>query len=560
MSPLLTLISPFPYLNFPNSFLGWFGFILLAVCTITILWSFLHLNRSMTQGRWLLLISLLIATPFASLFFGFRLVQSEVIPPTGLSDIAIEPISMVFSAIPWVLAAGLFGPFSAAGLGFLSGLLLGLWNTHTLFASVEIALLAAIFSVCVRQRYRTKFYSLLRHPLCAAILIILIFAFNHFLVQLVLSEGRSLDRLDFTFQNLSNATLAFTISLLIAAVFAELISLLAPRRWIEATPLTPSPSERSLQMRFSQKMAPFAAALLIVLVVGDWIIAGNAAREMIDERMINAAELSSNGIPIFLEVGENLITQLAADQTFLSDQPAELKLALTMGIKTIPFFNQLAVIGPENEVVSSYPSAYYLGNQSPIDEQLGIQLAFDGKGYQLFTIPPVEGQKTAQFSFIAPILGEDGAVQRVLIGRSDLDTNPYAQPILSGFESLNEADNIAMLVDKDGQILYHTDPNMVMTTFSGTINDHREPFEETQPNGMRMLVRIEPVKETDWTIILMVPVYQAQQSAMDIAIPLLVMIAFLTVLTYVGLRYGLKSVTDSLDALAKEVVELPRAN
>lgn len=551
MSPLLTIISTFPGLSFPPNFLGWFGLVICAALLGITLWYTRKLNRPMTQGRWLLLIGLLIASLPASLFFGFRFVQSEVSPPPGLSAIAIEPVSMVLSAVPWVLAAGLIGPNAAAAAGFLSGLLLGYWNTHTIYTSFELALLAAAFSACVRQRYRTRFFGLLRHPIGAAVIISLVYSANHFFVLLVLSNGYSLQRLDYTFRNLSNAALGVSIPLFTAAVIAELILLLAPRHWIEPAPLVPSPSERSLQMRFSQKMAPFAVILLIILVLGDWIIAGSAAREMIEEQMASAARLTSSGFPLFRDVGQNLISQLANDPALLSDQPVEVAQALSKDIKFIPFFNQLTVIDTENQVIGSYPTSYYVGNQSPLDELLGIQLIADGPAVQIYTIPPAEAQETAQFSFLAPILNQDGTIRRVLIGRSDLNTNPFAASVMSGLKGLPGDDDIGILIDKNQKILYHPIPSQIMTVYTGQLPQTPGSFEETL-NGQRMLVLVEPVIGTDYSFILMVPVYRAQESALEIATPMLVMIALLTLLIFIGLRYGLKSVTDSLNSLAKE--------
>ena len=54
---------------------------------------------------------------------------------------------MIFSALPWMLAAGPLGPFGAAILGGVAGLLRGAWDTHTLFSIIDLAFLAALFSV-----------------------------------------------------------------------------------------------------------------------------------------------------------------------------------------------------------------------------------------------------------------------------------------------------------------------------------------------------------------------------------------------------------------------------
>ncbi len=86
--------------------------------------------------------------------------------------------------------------------------------------------------------------------------------------------------------------------------------LLMPQSWRETTPLQPSPAEKSLQMRFIVSMAPLAIVLVLTLMVGDWIVAGQAAREMIRDRMANAALMAAESVPYFLETGQSLATKL----------------------------------------------------------------------------------------------------------------------------------------------------------------------------------------------------------------------------------------------------------
>jgi len=38
-------------------------------------------------------------------------------------------------------------------------------------------------------------------------------------------------------------------------------------------------------------------------MVGDWVVAGAAARQILRDRMADAARLASEGVPFFLEAG-----------------------------------------------------------------------------------------------------------------------------------------------------------------------------------------------------------------------------------------------------------------
>jgi hypothetical protein len=87
-----------------------------------------------------------------------------------------DPFMMIFSAIPWALAGGLLGPFAAAGIGMLSGLIRGIWDTHSLFTVIDLGLMGTLFAVANRQRYRTFIYRLLRQPLVSALSLTLVHA------------------------------------------------------------------------------------------------------------------------------------------------------------------------------------------------------------------------------------------------------------------------------------------------------------------------------------------------------------------------------------------------
>ena len=274
---------------------------------------------------------------------------------------------------------------------------------------------------------------------------------------------------------------------------------------------------------------------------------------MIHGRMANAALLAAESVPYFLETGQSLVTKLVEDPSLLSDDPQELNDVLAQDIKAIPFFNQLTVVDNTDEPLASYPTANYVGPQTPIEEQIGIQLALSsGIPFQIYTIPPAPDQLTAQVSFVATIFDENNTASRVLIARADLLTNPYSKPILSSITNLTGADDIGMLLDGDRRILVHPDPAQIMTTFMGKTPETQAYYEDTLPDGTPMKVYFQPTIGRDWAIVLMVPVYRAQQMALDIATPLLAMIVILALFALAILSLGVRMVTGSMQNLAQE--------
>jgi hypothetical protein len=160
MQFILTLLTNQPYLN-PIPLAGWLVWFGLAGLLGVALYNW-RMYQTKWDGRaWGNFGFLFIATIIGTLFIGLEL-PVAALPVPGLPEVPPGSTMMIFSAVPWILAGGWLGPVSAAVLGMLSGLLRGVWDTHSLFAILDLGLMGALFAVSARQRYRTPFYRLLR--------------------------------------------------------------------------------------------------------------------------------------------------------------------------------------------------------------------------------------------------------------------------------------------------------------------------------------------------------------------------------------------------------------
>src|SRR5512134_2328019 len=167
-----TLLDNIAYLN-PIPFAGWLVWLglagLLGIALFN--WRKYHIEWN-ARATWILG-ALLIATPLTALFLGVEFPAASTLPVPGVPEEPAGSTMMIFSAVPWILAGGLLGPIAAAGLGMLSGLIRGVWDTHSLFTVLDLGLMAIMFAVANQQRYRTILYRLLRQPLISALSLIL---------------------------------------------------------------------------------------------------------------------------------------------------------------------------------------------------------------------------------------------------------------------------------------------------------------------------------------------------------------------------------------------------
>jgi len=553
MELLPTLLSSPPYLELPQGLLGWGGWIALLALAALIQWKLRGQNKSPSRSLFILFIVLLAAVPLTSLFVGLRLPLRPGMTPPEMPFEARTPSAMLFSALPWMLAGGFLGPLAAAILALLSGLLRALWDTHSLFTPLEAVLLATAFSAAVNQRFRTPFFRLLSRPLASAALTTILYPFLSMVVTIFSAHGVVVSRVDYALNQLRSVTVVHTLMLILAGLFTEVIAVAAARRWGGKGKLTPSPAERSLQARFLYYMAPLALGLVLLLVVGDWIVAGNAAKKMLEARMANAAGVAADNVPFFLQTGQSLIEQLATGSR-LVDTPAEqLSDVLSKDLRAMPYFSQLYVLDENGNSLSGYPQQSYLRSQAPLEEQIGINLAKEGNiPVQTYSIAPDAEQHTARVSFIAALFDGQRQVRGILIGQSILSTNPLTQPIINSLNNLEREGGQGLLIDESQRILYHPDPNQIMTSYTGRMDDEALFYEDTSPDGTRRLVYAQRAAGSPWAVVLYLPASRAQSLALEIALPLLAIILVLTMISALVLSFSLNRITGSLKNLASE--------
>src|SRR6185436_1405195 len=201
-----------------------------------------------------------------------------------------------------------------------------------------------MFAVANRQRYRTTLYGLLRQPLFSALALVLVhtalFVLSAFFT--VSPFATVTERLDYALSNAVAAGLAFAGEMLVAGLVAQVIAMAYPLRWGGIGLLQPSPAEKSIETRFVSGTGTIISVLLITLLLGDWIIAGRAARNLLQDRLQSVAQVGAQSVPFFFEAGQNLASQIASDPQLLITADADLPALLGRQVQSIPYFNQLS--------------------------------------------------------------------------------------------------------------------------------------------------------------------------------------------------------------------------
>lgn len=561
---LVTLFDLSPYLSFPGHWIGWLGLAILFGGVAVFLWRWRRYNPRFGVTQWVILLILGLLTPVTSLFFGVQLPPLGALPPPGLPIDPKGSALMLFAALPWFLAAGILGPTAAAILAAFSGLLLGLWSTHSPFTCFEMALLAGTLGAAVSQHFKTRVFRILRHPMAMAPVLVaiypLLFLVDSTLFLLGISVGTSsvVTSLDYAITHTTAATLAFADEVILAAIFAQILAEVLPQLWGQRHPgdetaVETFPPERSLEARFFYTMGPLFLILVIALIAGGWIVVGNVARQMLRERMALATQTASDSIHFFLETGQDLVLQLARNPALYTSPPETLPQVLQKSFYTLPFFQQLIYLDAQGKIVSSFPATVYQETNAPLDEAMGIDLALKGVVVQSYPIPPAKGEQAAQMAFIAAVQDENNQVRGVLVGSTNLATNPFTRPIIATLDSMLDVYGEGFLLDENRRILYHHSPELLMSTYNGPVfQDGPHFYDQNAADGTRHLVLYQPTVGRPWAVVMSVPARRVQQLALNIALPLLGIILVALVIAAILLQLGLHMIITSLQTLAVE--------
>lgn len=558
MDPILFLFSDtFSSPFWPASLLGWLGWLLLTGWALWLINAWKPYQVLGDRRAWGQIALLAFAAVLVNSFFGLRFPAGAALPLPNIPQEPRGPALMALGSLPWMLAGGLFGPAAGGLIGAISGLTRFVGDTHSIFTPLETAFLGILFGAAVRQRYRTWVFRLLREPLLAALLLLLPYAPLFLFTSFLDASGSLTARLDYGLTRLPTTLLAQAGELALGGLFAQVLALAFPSPWGRRLALEPSPTERSLEARFLFGTGSLLSLLLIALLIGDWMVAGAAARSMLENQLRASAELSARSIPFFLETGQNLASQMAFEPQITSLEGDALAALLGEQIRSVPYFDQLLVVNPEGQTLAVYPPAAPGEYVLAPEESAGLALTFGGVLSQTYTIPPAHSGGPARVSFVIGLIApENGQIERALIARTNLETNPFTQPLLESLKSIQSMGGEGVLLDENGRILVHPVASLVMSQYPGQRSPEAAFFDDTSASGTRVLVYFQPALGRSWAVALSVPAQQAQQLALNIAAPLSLMIVVLALVALGSLKLGLKTVTQSLQTLASEAMRI----
>ena len=551
------LFDSTPYFETPYQLIGWVGWFVMAAL---ILWiARQNLAASGEIPFWTILILLTAGAALTAGFIGINLPIKTVAPAPNVPVVNTVPTVMLFAMLPVLLAGGVLGVWPAAALGFVSGIISALWNTHSVFTPLETAAFSVLLALALRQDYRTPFFIFLRRPI-GAVLAVIVLSVPVYLISTFFGTNGSLaTKLDYSFTRSWLLVLVNGLQLLIAGVLCELLRVTSSKYWYDPEFLIPSPIEIGLQNRILFTTVPIVLVLLMTLVVADWIVAGRAARDILADQLENSSQIAAENVPSIIETGQSMVTALIENDLPLNNEE-KLQKILRAKVREIPFFSQVFLFDLTGAPLTGYPTTDIEEYRLSTEEETGIGLALNGVQSQYYMIPPNPGGESALIAFIASIPDEYGLAQGVIVARTDFSINLFSQPTLLALQHITASGGQGAIIDDTNQVLYHTNPNLVMSDYGGVIPERTGYYEEAGTTGTRYMNYATVNEDNGWKVILSMPASYSQELALRIAVPLLVISLAVSILAFLLLRLLMRTLTTSLVHMANRADEISRGD
>jgi len=550
-----TLFENNPYVNLPFNLIGWVGWFVLAALIVWVVKK--NFTLDFRYNYWWTFGILAFSSLVSAVIFVVKLPGLNTIALPNIPQEYTYPIIQVLIAIPWILSAGLLGVWPTVVFAFLSGVITTLWGTHNVFTPLEFAILALLLALVLRQNYRSKPFTWLRSPLGAGIGVAILTTPLFLLSTFFSTNGDLAARLDYAFTQSWTSMLTNAVQLLIAGFICEVFQVAKSKNWIKIKSFVPSPFETGLQDRVLYISLPLVLALLLTLAVTDWVVAGKAAREMMQTRLESTAKIAADNIPSVIDTGQGLVLDIVSSGIPL-DKRDVAQAFLKTKLRTVPFFSQLFLFDLTGVPITGYPvNDVSLFKLSP-EETSGINLALNGVLVQNYLIAPEAGETSAYVVYIAAIPDEYGLPKGVIIARSNLAISLFSQPAIQALQEVTDEGGNGVILDVSNRILYSTNPEVVFTEYKGKVPQISSFFNETGSEGIQVVSYAAITDKQDWKVILSLPVSYAQQLALETAIPLLAISLLISLAAYFMVRFMVGGLTASLSSLAAKADEISK--
>jgi len=456
---------------------------------------------------------------------------------------------MLFAALPWMVAGGIVGVLPAVFLAGLSGLLMAYLQSQHIFMPLVFMTTALLFSLCIRQRYRGFIFNWLRFPIIAALMSVLAVIPLQFMTLILLSSGELQLRVIEGMNILPGDVLSFGGMVLIDGVLCIFIKMAAGGAWETHVSIKPGPSEKSLRFIVLVILFPIFILFSVVLSITQWISAEKTVRRQAIQELTTTSNVVSEGLSVFIDTGEVLIARFAADDRLVTQDSAGISRVLAEKMKDLPYFDLLAVLDLNGDVIAVYPTDAINDQHLVVSEVMERISQQTGAGEsQLFTISTSseDGNIVSISNFLFRISDSSETVKGILWGQARLDSHYIMLPAISDLNSFSANDGIGQIVENDGAVIYQTGSNGGMGTYTGNKYPTATFIEGQSINGESVMQYYRPFGDKGWAVVTSLPKQALQRQVLEMVSPSVLVSTMLLIVVSLVVFLVLSSVDKSI--------------
>lgn len=527
------------FLSFPNSLGEWIAFLFLSLGFFWLCAGFRKTLFAVNRKRIWLFFVLLFIQPVLSLCIGIKI-------PEILSGQAI----MLLAAIPWMIAAILIGPIPSVVLAIINGIFNAFWISHDLFVIFTVAAAALLFSWAVKQTYQGRLFNLIRHPMIAWVFISIITVPVIFLTGMITGNAIISPGGSYFSVGVPAGIAVFLLGTFPPAITSEILFDSLKKE----TPTGKVSQNLGLQSTRSKYLLVAGAIAGIVFILAAFMIWSINSTSILGNsklQMETSAGIISNDVPFMVQMGQSLLENNAAKDLF-SGNADNRRAALQKMLGSAPYFQQIYFIDSHLQLIEGYPNSDP-GNLT--NEDLArLHYVENGQGPQAFIVQTNAANEQSLLSFLIPVRGDNNVLYGVVLGRTDLRTNPFSQGILSELNAARTYQEAAALTDEYQRVILSNGTSIDKDQIQRYGSDG---FYADSRFGNFLLVSSMP--GISWKAAFILPFSELNQRVFEASWPALLFLVITLLLGFLGC-YGylskiLREISKSADMIEMQIPE-----
>ena len=492
--------------------------------------------------------------------------------PQGLNQ-GREMLAL-FGFVPIVIAAAQLGIGPAILVGLLSGWVSGAYDSGRLLEIFEVGMFAFLASRLLYQDYVGRLGWVLRQPLIAvpwagATTWLLVYLSIYAYTDADLSTLSAVS----TSMSVAVANLpVILIKSLIAGGVLQAVYALWPQMRAVPNPQRVPPYARSITWRFLYFFLPASAIVLVIVL---YAVMAQALRIAVDQSIDQIAHVANNvstELLLFRWTGQSLLRGLALDDDLQSPEYARREASLERGMRTMPFFSQIALIDADDP--ERIPRTIVPPPKSPQEltsqERHLLELTLRDGSPQVSPIHR-DNAGTPIISFIVPVRNplDPQEIDGALVGRAQITENYQLKSMLGNLQPPGDSSGsrgIGFLINEENLIVVHPDPAQILKKWEpnpAPLVRHELDtplaiaYEDLHgPEHTRQLVYVLRTEGVPWRIVVIRPYENVLSQATEISSPLLLLFLIAGLVATISVPIFTAHLTRPIQELSKAAGEI----